>query len=96
MKDAIPVNIMDRINANHNISSSGSIITIIHDKGTAKLYTDRSGLTLKYCYEIAEKCGHNVGTITVLVENPHNDGFVYKYGHHGDFWERVGRLTAYA
>lgn len=96
---------IERIDENSNINCVMCIVTIIFDvpiknsnvektKGITR-YCDAEILTLKQCYEIAKKRGYKNGVITVLSESLF-DGCLYKYGNHGNYWERVGKTAGYA
>lgn len=54
--------------------------------------------TLRDCYNIAVENGFDVtthNTICVMAEGMlHGD--IYRYGNHGDFWERVGETVGLA
>lgn len=86
---------LQKIDENKNINRGSSIIKIVCNGFVSEIIPkDNEVITLKQCREIAKNNRH-FGTITVLEESPLN-GYVYRYGNHGNYWERVGTLEGYA
>lgn len=90
---------MDRVDENIDLNGM-SFIYIIAENLFLKFMgsEDEKTFTLKDCYDIVlrdKPDNQKVGVIIVLVEYP-LDGAVYRYGNHGEYWEKIGTLKGFA
>jgi hypothetical protein len=53
------------------------------------------GITLGKCFRLALGCGYAYGNLMVIEESPLN-GAIYRYGNHGESWEKIGEICGYA
>lgn len=73
----------------------GGVVTIITKTKVRKIYNDEF-MTLENCRDKARETEpENEGTILVIDEDALS-GVVYRYGNHGDYWERVGTMRGWA
>lgn len=96
---------MERMKSSHIAAYPDSIVSIFWEdepenpdkvgvlKGVKTIpYGDMS---LADCYCLAVGNGYRSGDITVVIELP-LWGDVYRYGNHGEYWEKVGKTEGYA
>jgi len=64
---------------------------------TGKRFTccNEGGITLDECFHRALGCGYVYGNLMVIKESP-LDGAIYRYGNHGESWEKIGEICGYA
>lgn len=86
----LPIKIKESYRLDYDIIT----VSVVFDVGTAKQFIlpDNEAVTLQ---EIKMQQKNCEGTILVVAENPF-EGTVFKYGNHGDFWEKIGETCGYA
>lgn len=79
--------------------SDGIVRIIFGDKCVLKTLDTQydNPISLEDCYDIVyyRSDGCFKGVIIVLFEDK-TQGAVYKYGNHGDYWEKTGNTCGYA